>query len=86
MAAAMFKLFCLFSILAGARGTADVRLVDAAGGLSNVGLLQVSTDVGFGTVCGASAASADATRPRTLGVMGVGAGLAKRTPAPTLPP
>ena len=37
----------------------DVRLVDAGGALSNVGLLQVKTDGGFGTVCGANLASAD---------------------------
>ena len=53
----------VFALLAGAQCSADVRLLDAAGGLSNVGLLQVRTDAGFGTVCGASAAAADATAP-----------------------
>ena len=38
---------------------ADVRLLDAAGSVSNVGLLQVRMDADFGTVCGANAASAD---------------------------
>ena len=52
-----FLLFLAF--LAGAAASADVRLVDAAGGLSNVGLLQVKTDAGFGSVCGANAAAAD---------------------------
>jgi len=37
----------------------DVRLVDAAGALSNVGLLQVKTDGSFGSVCGANLATAD---------------------------
>ena len=57
-----FQLFLVFALLAGAQSSADVRLVDAAGDLSSVGLLQVSTDAGFGTVCGANAAAADATR------------------------
>ena len=55
-----FLLF--FAFLAGAAASADVRLVDAAGGLSNVGLLQVKTDAGFGSVCGANAAAADVAR------------------------
>ncbi len=50
-------------LVVGAHCSTDVRLVDAAGGLSNVGLLQVRTDAGFGTVCGASAAAADAIHP-----------------------
>ncbi len=50
-----------FAFTLGAAASADVRLVDAAGGLSSVGLLQVKTDVGFGSVCGANAAAADAT-------------------------
>jgi hypothetical protein len=37
----------------------DVRLVDAAGSLSNVGLVQVKTDTGFGSICGANPAAAD---------------------------
>lgn len=49
-----------FAFLVGAAASADVRLVDAAGGLSSVGLLQVKTDAGFGSVCGANAAAADA--------------------------
>lgn len=37
----------------------DVRLVDASGSLTNVGLLQIKTDSGFGSVCGANPAAAD---------------------------
>ena len=48
--------FVLFAV---AHCSFDVRLVDAAGGLSSVGLLQVQTEAGFGTVCGANAATAD---------------------------
>ena len=54
-----FALFWVLALLADAEGSADVRLVDAAGGLSSVGLLQVRTDTQFGTVCGANAAAAD---------------------------
>jgi hypothetical protein len=54
------------ALLVGAQCSTDVRLVDAAGGLSNVGLLQVRTDAGFGTVCGASAAAADVIAPCSL--------------------
>ena len=54
----------IFSALPlGAHCAADVRLVDEAGGLANVGLLQVATEAGFGTVCGANAAAADAAWP-----------------------
>ena len=60
MARVVFNLFWVFALLAGvAQSSADVRLVDAAGSLSSVGLLQVNTDGGFGTVCGANAATAD---------------------------
>ena len=52
----------LIALPLGARSAADVRLVDEAGGISSVGLVQVATDAGFGTVCGANAAAADATR------------------------
>lgn len=83
MAPAMLKLVWVFSLVAGVQSTADVRLVDAAGGLSNVGLLQVNTDAGFGTVCGANAAAADATRRVSRG-LGIGAGLAEKTRAPSL--
>lgn len=38
---------------------ADVRLVDANGALASVGLLQVKTDAGYGSVCGANLAAAD---------------------------
>merc|ERR1719198_353968 len=38
---------------------ADVRLVDESGSVSNAGLVQVSTEAGFGTICGANAAAAD---------------------------
>eukprot|EP00929_Paragymnodinium_shiwhaense_P013929 TRINITY_DN121779_c0_g1_i1.p1 TRINITY_DN121779_c0_g1~~TRINITY_DN121779_c0_g1_i1.p1 ORF type:complete len:659 (-),score=88.13 TRINITY_DN121779_c0_g1_i1:110-2086(-) len=37
----------------------DTRLVDEGGNVSSNGLLQVLTDKGFGTVCGASASAAD---------------------------
>ena len=47
----------------------DVRLVDATGALSNVGLLQVKTDGGFGSVCGANLATADVVC-RALGYAG----------------
>jgi hypothetical protein len=57
---ALLYLFVVATSLANVHGSADVRLVDAAGGLSSVGLLQVRTDAGFGSVCGANAASADA--------------------------
>ena len=50
-----------FALLLGLCCGADVRLVDAAGGLSNAGLLQVKTDTGYGSVCGANAASAEVT-------------------------
>jgi len=60
---ARISLVLTFALLTGAWSSADVRLLDAAGGLSSVGLLQVNTDAGFGTVCGANAAAADANRP-----------------------
>jgi len=60
MACIMFDLFFAFALLvAGTQSSTDVRLVDGAGGLANVGLLQIKTDAGFGTVCGANAAAAD---------------------------
>ena len=37
----------------------DVRLVDEAGSLSSVGLVEIKTDAGFGSVCGANPAAAD---------------------------
>ena len=37
----------------------DVRLLDVAGALSSVGLVQIKTDAGFGSVCGANPAAAD---------------------------
>ena len=43
-----------------------MHLIDAAGALSNVGLLQVKTDVGFGSVCGANAAAADVALPESV--------------------
>lgn len=55
-----------FALLLGLCNGADVRVVDAAGGLSNAGLLQVKTDTGFGSVCGANAASAEVTRQEHL--------------------
>ena len=61
-----FHLLFLLAFLTGARCSADVHLIDAAGALSNVGLLQVKTDVGFGSVCGANAAAADVARPESV--------------------
>ena len=63
MARVALNLCLAFAVLGWARSSADVRLVDAAGSLSSVGLLQVNTDAGFGSVCGANAAAADAARP-----------------------
>lgn len=63
MASAAFLILLGSASFTAARGSSDVRLVDAAGGLSNVGLLQVKTDAGFGTVCRASAAAADVNFP-----------------------
>ena len=60
-AALCVTIFAALSL--GAHCSTDVRLVDEAGGLANVGLLQVATEAGFGTVCGANAAAADATWP-----------------------
>ena len=57
----MLRFLYAFALLAVAAASADVRLVDAAGSLSSVGLLQVNTDAGFGSVCGANAAAPDAT-------------------------
>ena len=57
--------FLLISVVFwGVRSSTDVRLLDAAGDLSSVGLLQVKTDAGFGTVCGANEAAADEAYPR----------------------
>ena len=55
-----------FALLLGLSCGADVRVVDAAGGLSNAGLLQVKTETGYGSVCGANAASAEVTRQEHL--------------------
>ena len=61
MARVAFVLCLALALLGDVNGNADVRLVDAAGSLSNVGLLQVRMDAAFGTVCGANAAAADVT-------------------------
>ena len=58
MAKALALLVALFFFV-GALSTTDVRLVDGTGSLSSVGLLQVRTDAGFGSVCGANPAAAD---------------------------
>jgi len=50
----LFLMFPMYSL-----ASVDVRLVDAAGSLSNVGLVQVKTDTGFGSICGANPAAAD---------------------------
>jgi len=65
----MSRFLFAFAFLAGAAASADVRLVDAAGSLSSVGLLQVNTDAGFGSVCGANAAAADVTRREEMRAM-----------------
>ena len=59
MARVLLVLRLVLALLAHVRGSADVRLLDAAGSFSNVGLLQVRMDADFGTVCGANAAAAD---------------------------
>ena len=59
MAHHVFLLQLVLSMVAHVQSNADVRLLDAAGSVSNVGLLQVHMDADFGTVCGANAASAD---------------------------
>lgn len=56
MLGSAFISFLLCPLLA---ASSDVRLLDAAGSFSNVGLLQVRMDNDFGTVCGANAAAAD---------------------------
>jgi hypothetical protein len=82
MARVVLNLCLMFAVLGGAWSSADVRLVDAAGSLSSVGLLQVNTDAGFGSVCGANAAAADAARPRVYyGIFGWHVML--RAPSPT---
>ena len=59
----LFDLLLVCALTGCAQSAADVRLVDAAGGLSSTGLLQVQTDAGFGTVCGANGAAADVALP-----------------------
>ena len=59
MAFTRMGLLSLSALFVCARCGADVRLVDAHGAISNVGLLQVKTDAGFGSVCGANLAAAD---------------------------
>ena len=56
-------------MVAHVQSNADVRLLDAAGSVSNVGLLQVRMDADFGTVCGANAASADVMLARATTCM-----------------
>ena len=51
---------CLFLLLpACTHASVDVRLIDATGNLASVGLVQIKTDAGFGSVCGANPAAAD---------------------------
>jgi len=57
--ASTLPLFVAFVSFVGALSSTDVRLVDGTGSLSNVGLLQVRTDAGFGSVCGANPSAAD---------------------------
>ena len=63
-----FNLCVAFLFFLGARGSVEVRLIDGAGSLSNAGLLQVKTESGFGSVCGANPAAADVIC-RSLGYM-----------------
>ena len=63
MARALLWTVLLTVLPLGVHSVADVRLVDEAGGISSVGLVQVATDAGFGTVCGANAAAADVISP-----------------------
>ena len=53
-----------------------VRLIDAAGGLSYAGVVQVRTDSGFGTVCGMNQAAADVVCKQ----LGYGSGVASDSP------
>ena len=53
-----------------------VRIIDAAGGLSYAGLVQVHTDVGFGTICGMNQAAADVVCKQ----LGYGSGVASDSP------
>lgn len=60
---AIYFILCLRFIItpcrsAGASTDSSLRLLDAAGSLSNVGLLEVRTEAGFGSVCGMNAAAA----------------------------
>ena len=66
MAGSTLCAFLLAALPLGAHSVADVRLVDEAGGVSSVGLLQVATEAGFGTVCGANTAAADATLQKSV--------------------
>ena len=50
------KLLLFMMLPLGMFCSVDVRLVDAVGGLSSVGLVQITTDAGFGSVCGANSA------------------------------
>jgi hypothetical protein len=69
MAHPVFLLPLVLSMVAHVQSSADVRLLDAAGSVSNVGLLQVRMDADFGTVCGANAASADVMLARATTCM-----------------
>ena len=63
-----FEPFVVFFFFLGARGSVEVRLIDGVGSVSNAGLLQVKTESGFGSVCGANPAAADVIC-RSLGYM-----------------
>lgn len=61
MSSKFFTFALHFALPVAVDATIDARLVDSQGSLSSVGLLQVSTDAGgFGSVCNANPASADA--------------------------
>ena len=53
--------------LCGALQAQGVRIIDAAGGLSYAGLVQIQTDSGFGSICGMNEATADVVCCKQLG-------------------
>ena len=53
-----------------------VRIIDAAGGLSYAGLVQIHTDSGFGSICGMNQAAADVVCKQ----LGYGSGVASDSP------
>ena len=62
--------------LCGALQAQGVRIIDAAGGLSYAGLVQIQTDSGFGSICGMNQAAADVVCKQ----LGYGSGVASDSP------